>query len=63
MSAMRLLEADGVLYFSTNLRKFKLSPHIEARFDVNNITKQTIDEDYKRRPNIHHCFAIKKNKV
>lgn len=60
IAAMRLLEEDGVLYFSTNLRKFKLSPQISARYEVKNISRETIDEDFKRRQNIHQCFEIKK---
>ncbi len=60
ISAMRLLERDGILYFSTNLRQFKLSPQINARYEVKNISKETLDEDFKRKPNIHQCYEIKK---
>ncbi|WP_367608009.1 bifunctional 23S rRNA (guanine(2069)-N(7))-methyltransferase RlmK/23S rRNA (guanine(2445)-N(2))-methyltransferase RlmL [Legionella sp. W05-934-2] len=60
IAAMRLLKEDGVLYFSTNLRKFSLSPQIIARYEVKNISKETIDEDFKRRANIHHCYELKR---
>ena len=59
IAAMRLLETSGVLYFSTNLRKFKISPQLMARYAVKDISQATLDEDFKRRPNIHHCFEIK----
>lgn len=57
-SAMRLLTPDGVLYFSTNFRQFKLDPHISEHFAVENISAQTIDQDFKRNQKIHYCFKI-----
>lgn len=57
-AAMKLLKPKGVLYFSTNFRQFKLSPMIEQRYQVKDITKQTIDEDFKRNQRIHQCFSI-----
>lgn len=58
-AAMRLLKADGRLYFSTNLRHFKLSPQISACFEVLDITADTLDVDFKRNSRIHHCYQIK----
>ena len=57
-SAMRLLNPDGVLYFSTNFRQFKLDPVLEEKYSVVNISSQTIDLDFKRNHKIHHCFKI-----
>lgn len=57
-SAMRLLNANGMLYFSTNLRQFRLSPQVMARFSVDDLTTETIDLDFKRDQKIHHCYRI-----
>lgn len=57
--AMKLLVPNGVLYFSNNFKKFKLSPAISEKYDVLDITKQTLDEDFKHSKNIHHCYTIK----
>ncbi|STY27863.1 methyltransferase [Legionella wadsworthii] len=57
-SAMRLLNPNGVLYFSTNFRQFKLDPHLEEKYSVQNISAQTIDQDFKRNQKIHYCYKI-----
>lgn len=56
---LKALRPDGVLYFSTNFRKFSL------RFDgkaegaqVKNITAQTIPEDFRNKW-IHTCYEIR----
>jgi len=57
-SAMRLLNPDGVLYFSTNFRQFKLDARIKEHYAVQDISAQTIDQDFKRNQKIHYCFKI-----
>lgn len=57
-SAMARLSPGGVLYFSTNLRKFKLDVAVEQLGRVEDITSETIDVDFQRRGNIHHCWRI-----
>ncbi|KTD76512.1 bifunctional 23S rRNA (guanine(2069)-N(7))-methyltransferase RlmK/23S rRNA (guanine(2445)-N(2))-methyltransferase RlmL [Legionella waltersii] len=57
-SAMRLLNPDGVLYFSTNLRQFKLDERLQEKYFVQDISQQTIDVDFKRNSKIHHCYKI-----
>jgi 23S rRNA (guanine2445-N2)-methyltransferase / 23S rRNA (guanine2069-N7)-methyltransferase len=57
--AMRLLAPAGVMYFSTNLRQFKLSAEISEHYDVTNITSETIDLDFKRNQRIHQCYVIR----
>ncbi len=57
-AAMRLLNPDGVLYFSTNFRPFKMDPQLEEKYAIVDISSQTIDQDFKRNPKIHHCFKI-----
>ncbi len=58
-AAMKLLYPGGTLYFSTNLRYFKLSERVMKDYTVRDITAQTIDVDFKRNKRIHHCFTIK----
>lgn len=56
--AMRLLNPGGVLYFSTNFRQFKLDALIREKYNVQDISEQTIDLDFKRNAKIHYCFKI-----
>ena len=58
-NAMKLLNRKGILLFSTNRRKFKLDDHLMSLFDVKNISRDTIPEDFKRRPGIHQCWEIR----
>ncbi|WP_133131206.1 bifunctional 23S rRNA (guanine(2069)-N(7))-methyltransferase RlmK/23S rRNA (guanine(2445)-N(2))-methyltransferase RlmL [Legionella yabuuchiae] len=60
VAAMQLLHEDGVLYFSTNFKRFKMAPEVFERYDVEDITLATIDEDFKRSKRIHYCYRIKK---
>ena len=55
---MERLEDDGSLFFSNNYRKFKISINLKNNFNVEDITKSCLPFDYRRRPNIHHCFKI-----
>jgi 23S rRNA (guanine2445-N2)-methyltransferase / 23S rRNA (guanine2069-N7)-methyltransferase len=56
---MRLLDKQGVLVFSNNLRKFSLDDAVTSKFDVQEITDKTIDQDFKRNAGIHHCWIIR----
>ena len=53
-----LLEHDGLLIFSTNLRRFKLDRAALAGFAIEDITRRTIPQDFERNPKIHQCFRI-----
>lgn len=57
--ALRLLTRDGTLYFSTNLRTFKLDDELHNIAVVEDISQQSIPFDFKRRNNIHRCFRIR----
>jgi 23S rRNA (guanine2445-N2)-methyltransferase / 23S rRNA (guanine2069-N7)-methyltransferase len=46
------------LYFSSNKRGFKLDPALAAEFKVQDITAQTLDEDFKRPPPAHRCWRL-----
>ena len=56
------LAPGGTLIFSNNLRSFRLDDYILDNYVVQDISKETIGDDFKRNMNIHHCFLIK-NKV
>ena len=57
-AAMSVLAPDGVLYFSTNRRGFRLSPDVEQRYDVGNISRDSIPMDFERNRDIHQCWRI-----
>lgn len=56
--ALNLLRPGGRLYFSTNLRNFKLATSLREKFNATDITRKTIPFDFKRRQNIHHCWQF-----
>lgn len=57
--AMRLLAKDGTLYFSNNFRKFELEPELAELYDIEEISAQTIDQDFARNPKIHRAWRIR----
>ena len=57
--SMALLARDGVMLFSTNRRGFRLAAQIETEFDCLELGASTIDEDFRRRPQIHRCWEIR----
>lgn len=59
MNAMRLLAHEGELFFSTNLRGFKMDSELEELFDIKDISRATLPLDFKRNPKIRQCFVIK----
>ncbi|MES0874113.1 bifunctional 23S rRNA (guanine(2069)-N(7))-methyltransferase RlmK/23S rRNA (guanine(2445)-N(2))-methyltransferase RlmL [Sinimarinibacterium thermocellulolyticum] len=54
-----LLAAAGKLYFSTNRRGFKLDPALAEIAHIDDITAQTLDEDFKRPPPAHRCWVLR----
>ncbi|GAA0852032.1 bifunctional 23S rRNA (guanine(2069)-N(7))-methyltransferase RlmK/23S rRNA (guanine(2445)-N(2))-methyltransferase RlmL [Aliiglaciecola litoralis] len=60
-NALSCLNPDGEIIFSNNLRQFKLDYDSLADMGVTvtDIGKQTIPEDFKRNPKIHHCWILK----
>lgn len=57
--AMAMLAPEGELLFSTNLRRFKLDKEELGEFDIEDITPQTIPEDFARNPRIHQCYRLR----
>ena len=56
--AMARLAPGGVLYFSNNFRKFVLDEGVQARYQVKEISEQTLDPDFVRNPKIHRAWMI-----
>lgn len=57
-AALRLLERDGVLIFSTNYRRFRLEAEALADLKVTDLSAATIPKDFARNQKIHRCFRI-----
>ncbi len=65
-NALAMLSDNGILVFSNNLRDFKLE--VDAfdkkrmtRISIENISNQTIPEDFKRNRKIHNCWKFTKH--
>ena len=58
LNALALLAPAGVLYFSTNFRRFKLDHEALSTFRIEDITAATIPEDFSRNPKIHYCWRL-----
>jgi len=56
--AMRLLAADGVLYFSSNRRGFKIDMASLGQYQITDITDESVPRDFKQRVHIHKCWKI-----
>jgi len=59
--AMKLLSADGVLYFSNNRRGFKMDTPSLGQYQIINITDESVPRDFKQRVHIHKCWKISAN--
>jgi len=57
--AMKLLAPGGTMIFSNNFRRFKMDATAQNAFEIQDITRATIDADFYRNPRIHHCFRIR----
>lgn len=56
----KLLSSEGKAVFSCNLRSFKPDHEALGRHGIKlaDITAETIPEDFKRNPKIHHCYIM-----
>ena len=57
--AMNRLTADGVLYFSNNFTRFELDEQLTERYDITDVTHQTIGFDFNIKKPIHQSFEIR----
>ena len=56
--AMKLLAKDGLLFFSNNLRSFELDPALVERYQIKDVSKQSVPEDFRNKK-IHQCWEIR----
>jgi 23S rRNA (guanine2445-N2)-methyltransferase / 23S rRNA (guanine2069-N7)-methyltransferase len=56
---MRLLAPAGLLVFSTNAQHFRMQDDLQRRWDVRDISPQTLPFDFARHPRIHRCYEIR----
>ncbi len=59
-NATALLANQGILFFSTNFRRFKLNLLELSELSIEDISASTIPEDFSRNPKIHYCWKISK---
>lgn len=58
--AMALLAPGGTLYFSNNLRSFKLDERLAEDYVIRDISAQSVPEDFRNRA-IHQCWQIRRD--
>jgi 23S rRNA G2069 N7-methylase RlmK/C1962 C5-methylase RlmI len=51
------ITSGGMVYFSTNFRRFKLDEAALGDYSIRDITRQTIPEDF-RNERIHKCWVL-----
>lgn len=54
---MKLLNPGGELFFSTNLRSFRLEPTLADWYMIDNISHKTVPEDFRNKK-IHQCWVF-----
>jgi 23S rRNA (guanine2445-N2)-methyltransferase / 23S rRNA (guanine2069-N7)-methyltransferase len=57
--AAKLLAPDGVILFSNNYTRFKLDVAALERFDIQDLTRETLPKDFERNPRIHTCHLLR----
>jgi 23S rRNA (guanine2445-N2)-methyltransferase / 23S rRNA (guanine2069-N7)-methyltransferase len=57
-AAANLLTENGLLYFSTNNRQFKLGIEVLTNLKIEDISTQTLPKDFERNHKIHFCWKI-----
>lgn len=61
-SCMSMLSPEGILYFSNNKRRFKISESILSKYSVRDISEESIPQDFHDKK-IHNCFEIIKKPI
>ncbi|MBC8350648.1 MAG: bifunctional 23S rRNA (guanine(2069)-N(7))-methyltransferase RlmK/23S rRNA (guanine(2445)-N(2))-methyltransferase RlmL [Planctomycetes bacterium] len=54
---IRLMAPGGIIYFSTNFRRFKLDEASLSVNQIHEISKRTVPEDFRNR-RIHRCWRL-----
>jgi len=58
-TAVNLLEREGTLIFSNNLRRFRMDTESLPGLRIQDITAATLPRDFARNPRIHNCWKIR----
>ena len=56
--SMKLLTPGGSLYFSNNLRSFKLDEKLPILYQVTDLSQQSVPEDFRNKK-IHCCYQLR----
>lgn len=56
--AMGLLRPGGQLIFSNNFRRFKMERDALKQFNIEDISEESLPEDFKRNAKIHQCYRV-----
>lgn len=56
--AMGLLRPGGTLIFSNNFRRFKMERDALKQFNIDDVTQESLPDDFKRNTKIHQCYKI-----
>jgi 23S rRNA (guanine2445-N2)-methyltransferase / 23S rRNA (guanine2069-N7)-methyltransferase len=59
MLARELLTPRGTIVFSNNYTRFKLDTAALAAFEIEDIGRNTLPDDFARSPRIHSCFLLR----
>ncbi len=59
LACKALLKPGDVVYFSNNYSRFKLADAVHAAFHVDDLTAQSLDEDFANSGRVHWCFRLK----
>ena len=62
-SAAELLEEDGIIFFSSNSRGFRLDREALNGFSLKDLSKTTLPPDFQRRRRMHHVWKITKQQL
>lgn len=57
--ASALLAPGGIIVFSNNYTRFKLDRDALAGFEIEDISRKTLPQDFQRNPRIHTCFVLR----
>ena len=57
--AMARLSPEGVLYFSTNYRRFELDAALVDTWQVTDVSQESIPVDFARNQRIHRCWRLR----
>ncbi|MCF6299766.1 MAG: bifunctional 23S rRNA (guanine(2069)-N(7))-methyltransferase RlmK/23S rRNA (guanine(2445)-N(2))-methyltransferase RlmL [Proteobacteria bacterium] len=61
LQCKKLLKNNGIIYFSTNFKKFKMDETLSDHFLIEDITQKSLDKDFIGSK-IHKCYTLKTNK-